>query len=495
MWKRYEGRQDDRPGRMGRLNVLVGARHWLILAMAWLISSAGHAAGGDESTWMRRFGSHYEPVPWGQTVRDPMGAGRAGYWFMDRRTEAQQNAELAELRAYMGRGLVRNDIVLGVGGLGSGRSMAVTTAFLDGVSRDGGAEWRAALAARVQLLVPKVGSNQLVLWQFGNEINSPRFRQNVSSWAEARDAVQMTRQMGVIPIYVEYYLAPGIEAVREAQAVLGVPGEQVRVLLGSLAGALNPASRRWFSELMNYSIEGTYAPSLKGRVVADVIDGISYHYLASGPQSSWDTAREWLVKLQKTYPNLRHIWATEELGVRRAREGYGASFSLRIFARYLAFWQEAGWTSGMGRCMFWGSTIAESGESANQLLTDLTEFFGVGGDIRARSVKIADMPSVESYVLSGSHTGNKAVIIFPAQRTDMSESVRSLKISVDDLGVDPPGFARAMVRVISHDGSSATSLELDRSGDAFQLRFGKPLRYGSGDTLFVELYARSKPVR
>ncbi len=120
-----------------------------------------------------------------------------------------------------------------------------------------------------------------IYWQWGNEINGDHFDMLTP---EERAAIPGTSpwRFSNLPVkqqrYVEWYLAPGIEATRRAsQDVFGDP-RRIKILSGSCANSYNPRFREWFYGILDRTIEGEQAPSLKGTKVWQHLDVITIHY-------------------------------------------------------------------------------------------------------------------------------------------------------------------------------------------------------------------------
>lgn len=115
--------------------------------------------------WTAYFGTHYDPAPWSSSLRDPGGPGLFGYWFPSARNNARMSTansgNIEELRRHLARG----EVVLNVGGLGSGRETAAVAGFLNEVRQDGGVTWKRELSSRVQRVAALPGASARVFWQ------------------------------------------------------------------------------------------------------------------------------------------------------------------------------------------------------------------------------------------------------------------------------------------------------------------------------------------
>ena len=384
-----------------------------------LISIATNAwCAPTAAPWTAYFGSHYESAPWGLSMRDPGGPGRFGYWLPSAQTEKRMTTADSGSLEELSRPIAQGDVVLNVGGLGSGRDLGMVKDFLDEVRRDKGATWKKELSNRVRRVAKLPGATERVFWQFGNEINGPRFLRNMADWGgvNKRDKAEAMRQ--IIPVYVEYFLAPGVEAIRNTSRELHGDPERIHVMLGSLAGARNPNSIRWYEQLMEYTIKGDNAKSLAGRKVYEIVDSLSIHYLVTAQDDGWTEIMDNLAKKWVGRGAIRRIWSTEEIGVRRAQSGKGASTALRVTARYLDWWLKQGWSPNQGHCFFWGAEMGEAGTRANDALRTLVEFTGQTALARQPGAEVGEL---ENYLFSVAGERKRVLIAFPKEKSARGE--------------------------------------------------------------------------
>jgi hypothetical protein len=394
--------------------MIAQAARFLVLAL--LAFAPVIPAWAVDAPWIDYFGSHYEDAPWAASVRDPGGPGRYGYRVEGHRSAGSReppskwagSGQAEELRPQ----LVRGAIVLNVGGLGSGRDPSQASNFLDSVRADGGAQWKRELAERVRRVAVLPGASEHAYWQFGNEINGPRFLENVVRWGGGRGGRgDMAAAMrAFIPLYVEYFLAPGVEAVRNVgRDVHGDPG-RIHVMLGSLANARNPLFVRWYEELLGYTVQGSNAPSLAGRKVHEIVDALAVHYLVSAPDDGWRDILDQLANDWVGRGAIKAIWSTEEIGVRRAQSGHGAVTALRVAGRYLDWWAARGWDAGRGHCFFWGWDMGASGTRADDALRALFDFTGRA---TLQPMRGASASGAEHYLFSVADGRRRVLLVFP----------------------------------------------------------------------------------
>lgn len=380
------------------------------IVLTCVLSSLGLGAAWAAVPWTAYFGTHYEPVPWASSLRDPGGPGRFGYWLPSARNDRRQTTADSGTPEELRRLVSRGDVVLNVGGLGSGRDGDLVTGYLDAVRADRGASWKRELADRARRVARLPGASDHVYWQFGNEINGPRIVDNLARWAGGSRTGMETGLAVIIPVYVENFLAPGVEALRGVSREVHGDPERIRIMLGSLANARHPRSVRWYEDLLNYTIKGDYAPSLAGRKVFEVVDSLSIHYLVSSPDDAWSEILDGFRTRWVGKGAVRRVWSTEELGVRRAQGGYGAATAVRVTARYLDWWQRHGWTPEQGHCFFWGAAMGRPGNRADDALGLLASFTGHAA---LSSLPAMDSQEMESYLFSVEGDHKRVLVVFP----------------------------------------------------------------------------------
>lgn len=332
---------------------------FLPLSLSAQGSTDSAVASGQYAPWTDYFGSHYQVEPWAQSVRDPGGVGVFSVnWTPAMLEQARDVAEDT------GR-----DIIINSGGLGSGRSQEMVNFFLNRMLLDLGESWKAEIRTKAEHLSVLPHAHERIYWQFGNEINSDRFAETLRNWDPAN--VTDTSILNSIPYYVEYYLAPGVEALNQVAAEQDAP--RFKVILGSVASYANPKAQQFMQALLNYRVEGLTAPSLKGKTVTELVDVISVHYIATANIDNWHQALDTLKEDVVDNGPVDAIWSTEELGIQRASVGGGAVFGLQVAARYLTWWHQVGWSSEQGRAFLWGADVGNNGQrgiDAMQLLYD-----------------------------------------------------------------------------------------------------------------------------
>ena len=452
-------------------------RHLIrLLAFTLICAPTGWA----EAAWTDYFGAHYDAASWAGSLRDPGGPGRFGYWFPsarnDRRLTSPDSGSAEEIRAQV----VRGDVVLNVGGVGSGRDPEMVGGFIKGVRADLGATWKRELAERVRRVARIPGAAEHVYWQFGNEINGPRIVENLAKGSGMGGGGGFEGAMAAsIQPYVEYFLAPGVEAVRMAsREVYGDP-LRIHVMLGSLANARHPRSINWYEQLLDYTIKGDYAPSLAGRKVYEIVDSLSIHYLVSSPDDGWSDVLDSLSAKWVGKGGVRRIWATEELGVRRAQGGYGAATAVKVAARYLDWWQRHGWPADRGHCFFWGAEMGRTGTRATDALGLLAEFTGPANLNR---VPLQGQEGMETYLFSVDGDRKRVLVVSPRGGLRLG-SARFQSLAIPTNGW---GGARGRAFVFSANGTEQLSAT-GQGGSALTIGLDRPVEIPDNATLMILL--------
>ncbi len=373
------------------------------------------APGTTAQQWTDYLGNQQRGAPWAGFLRG-VGLMETGLGAVRDRIPARGEPmpDFALLRERVSAAIAEHDVVMPVGGLVSGRRQSHVDTFMQLIERDQGATWRDLVRTQAAAIAGLPGGRERVYWQIGNEINSRHYSLSLRTYADApggdrdedagqRQAPRMRprfegadpapgrqRRLGgmpndefIISYYVEYFLAPTVQAIDEASRDLfGAPG-RINIMLGSLANSSSPAAQRWLDLLLDYTIEGRFAPAIKGRKVHEFIDIISIHYLVSYPGDEWrqvlgDIEQRWWGK-----GRVRGTWSTEELGRRRAMGGMGGVSSVQVSLRYLDWAAERALGPRQVRVNFWGGELGPPDTTAERNLTLLHDFLG---DTRLRII-------------------------------------------------------------------------------------------------------------
>lgn len=425
--------------------------------------------------WTEYFGGHYRQRVWAGSIRDYKGPKSAGIAF--------------PANGHQGQGVVYDDllginrVITNIGGLDSGRNNAELAAFMNAIEQDAGKGWRSAVYHRTLAYARQLGGSGLELyWQFGNEINSKQFSRAFHLWAKDGGRIK-DHDLSTIGWYVEYYLAPGLMAIKKAETEKAVV-KPINVVLGSVAAAYNPKAQRFLNALLEYEIKGDYAQGLRGRRVWEVIDSVSIHYLIGSPGSVWhemltDFHEKWI-----SSGRVRTIWSTEEIGIQKAREGYGAGQAAKVWARSLHWWMDMGVPPEQGQVFLWGSERGGDSTSADSMLERLYDFLGDARLEKLDSRVLDDgRGELEYYRFASIEVPEKqVVVVFPRYRS--GGVGRSIPLS----STGPcPGLKVRYLQTGS-DGNKSQIISARNNKEQSFLMFdnGLKLNYATAAVFFVE---------
>lgn len=313
-------------------------------------------------------GSLYRAFPWSGPIRDP---------FRDQ-VEIQDPALFSPLSPTdltdIADMLRERDIIMQIGGMGSAKlnhddpsqpNPSFVT-YMDNVIADGGQQWRDAVKTRVREISDATSnSGHALYWQIGNEINAASYLSNIRLYF-GDDSLQ------IIPVYVEYFLAPTLAAIQEAEAQ---GGADIHVALGSIAGFSNDRAVTFVNDLLNYSIQGDMAASLAGRKVHELIDLLTVHYhFGAGTQQQPSQWQEHINQLQQQWvrDNIVGIWTTEEVGIQAAERGDGAAGALRVFSHFVSWVHDNDLSPTQGRVFYYGTEAGPAGQRISDAMDTIS---------------------------------------------------------------------------------------------------------------------------
>jgi hypothetical protein len=347
---------------------------------------------------------------------------------------------------------------------------------MDMMEADGGAAMKDITRRQSERLARLPNARERVTWQVGNEINSRHFSETMRAWAGAPECIDNS-ESGVagcrndpfyIPLYVEYLLAPSVEAIDQAStAVYGSPGE-IRIALGSIANASAPAAHEWLAELLEYEVQGTFAPSLAGRKVYELVHLVTTHYLVSAGHS--DGYREQLESLYGSWIGVGRIggvWGTEEVGIRKADGGVGGADGLMTTFRYLDWYMAQGLSPDDGRFSFYGWQQGPDGTRIDDSLNALHDF--AGEQPMAPLGSVTDDPALESYAM---RTGDGKVAAVVGLHSDASGGqLREVRVT------GASGQTQGQALVYSPSGSRTVNVTLAPEGDGTLVVLASPVTF------------------
>lgn len=452
--------------------------HFLVFLSVWLGSCSsggtareygsarppGTAAAETPAAWTAYFGSHDRPVDWGRSIR---GVGR-GLTGLLPGAEGRQTAH-GRLSASAAELLDRYDLVIPVGGLASAKDADEAVAFLRQVESDSGRAWKQAVYDQAVLVGELSAGRGDVYWQVANEINS-RDHGRAARLLAGGSVYGRRDDPAVIPVYVEYHLAPTVEALRRARDSLG-DQTRLHIVLGSIATSSRRGAREWLEELLRYEVRGDYAPDLAGRRVYELVDVIAIHYLVTDEDDSWREILSGLYGSWVESGKVEGLWATEELGRRRATDGLGAATTLRVASRFLSWWRDAAIGPERSRVFFWGWRMGAPGTLGGEGMQALYDFFGETALADLRNVTVTASAEVEVHAFQSVVDQHRRALVILTR-----EGFGSVNISGIALGTDEwRNAVSGRLHVFDREGHRVERISASR--EQFEYRFALPVDF------------------
>jgi hypothetical protein len=248
--------------------------------------------------------------------------------------------------------------------------------FLDLIHDGGVTTWQATVRTQVETIFPLDPAASRVFYQLGNEITTEKMSLNVRKWAASRGIFIPGEAIGYDPetifYYVEYYLAPSVEAALSASESLYGDRDAINLVLGSIGNGGTTGGRNWLDLLLDYEIQGSFAPSLAGVKVYDIVDIISVQYVGSTENLdfTWD---KWM-----NVGNIKGLWTTEEIGHNSAKSGESLGRALITAASHLHWFYDRNISPAESRVAFfdWNLSGPIADTSADDSMSLLFDFFG-----------------------------------------------------------------------------------------------------------------------
>ena len=347
-------------------------------------------------SWNEYMGGHYRERDWSRSIRDPSGPAKGGFIASDALIEVVNSDGLITTKDLddffnlyfpdIEEDLKSNRLVIQFGGLGSAKDSETgrqkVTEFLDLIETDASI-YRDAMYERAKAIAQLENSDN-VYWQIGNEISATSYSTNIHEWAG--DGIPASdSDVTIIPIFVEYFLAPGVEGIERASEEVFGEKEKIHLMLGSVVNINDERKQDFIDAILDYKIQGTYAPTLHNKTVAEVINSISIHYSIGAPSSDWEDYLDHFVETRMgENKRIKNIFSTEEIGGSAASGGEAQGATARLLGRYMNWWEKHGWGPERGQLFLYApdsngkddnDQIVEN-TSAGYFLTALSALIG-----------------------------------------------------------------------------------------------------------------------
>jgi len=423
-------------------------------------------------------GSLYQSFEWSGPIRDPF---RDEVEIFDPALAQPMTADALRL---VEETLQQRDIIMQIGGMGSAKLNPVPgqineqfKAYMDAIVADNAAAWRNAVNARASEIALATPDGSRVYWQIGNEINADSYQQNIDLYFGRTG----TSLLDTIPVYVEYFLAPTVQAMRQAGRLTG---KEIHLALGSIAGLYNVNSQLFLDTLLDYTVTGTYAPELAGEKVHFLVELVTLHYLmgASTPEQPEYWRDVLLANRQKWMGvgSIEGFWSTEEVGLLAAESGKGAGSALRIMSRYLGWVSEQQDEGRQTSWFFFGTNAGPINQRINDALTLWQQWTG-GRALYFHGKLHTAGNTLETYAFQISGGGGWLLTVTGTGETSVSLN--------DAIPIDLPGVnsnqAAVQARLFAASGSINVIVTLQASATGAQVRLASPLNLQATDTLLV----------
>lgn len=407
-----------------------------LLAFGITFSTALPAQSADTSYKLKDYlGSLYNEFPWSGPLRDPSRKDVEIHSAFD------FNVLSTDAASTLAEDMESRDIIMQIGGMGSakknhdnpGQVNPQFADYMDSFIADNGISWTQQVTTRATEVAAVTPSSEKLTWQIGNEINAQSYSENIHYYFQDGKASHMS-DTSTIPVYVEYFLAPSIQGIHNAEAATG---KDIRIALGSIASAAAIHSQAFMNELLNYEITGTYAPELAGTKVFELIDTLTVHYfIGQGSTTTPEAWRDYLTTTRDTWigkGNIKGIWSTEEIGVRAADSGFGAAMSFRIISRYLDWVNQNNYSDDESKWFFYGTGKGAETTRIENGMQDLYDLVGDNGlqfvshellDGNALEVYTYYVPAKQAYLITATNlsTGSLAIDSITTVLADTSVS-------------------------------------------------------------------------
>jgi hypothetical protein len=427
--------------------------------------------------WNQYIGSVGYTASWSGWARRPL-YDKTGMGLV------QDPGKITELVEQVTTTLQTQDVMLpAIGMTRSGDS-----SFLD-LIQDGGVEvFQQAIRDQVEALAPLDPSGKRIVYQLGNEIATTSMSEGLRLWATGRGitipGAAMDYDPEFISYYVEYQLAPTVAAMLEASATAYGDPNKVTIVLGSVNNGGSAEGKAWLDALLDYTVKGTFAPSLAGKHVYELIDIASVHYIGgtSKIEPSWD---KWA-----GVGTISGLWTTEEVGIRAADEGLGAGLAIAKVMDHLNWYYVRGLNQEqVGVSLYgWDVNGPVAGTSSDTSMLALYDFLGAVPVEPRTDVVTAEVSSgaVETYQLQSLSDDSKRVIAATLSGADAA--------TVSGLLFDAQGWTGtvdATLHVFSPAGHTVTPVTVVAEGSSNRIVLPQPIQFlSNGYAMLITLQRR-----
>jgi PKD repeat protein len=432
--------------------------------------------------WNAYWGSQWTGATWATMERAWLGY-LTGINLLD------NTGKVGTLAAEVGKRIQDRDVIVTIAGFGGDSDQDMTTmGDLFDLLQSGGLEtWQDVVKAQIDGLSPTDPQAKHLIYQLGNEITKETFSNTLRTWAASRGiALPGSKQEydhELIPYYVEYYLAPTVEAARQSSLQHYGDAEAINLALGSIGNGGNAGARAFLDALLDFEVEGTYAPSLAGKRVYELVDLITVHY--PGSSSNLDLIwNKW-----RGMGSLRGLWVTETVGIRAADAGSGAAVAVSELGNHLAWHYHQGLTPDEARVSIYGWDVggAAAGTAPDEAMKTFHEFFGNAAlEVEANYATVTGASSAlkTTQFTSVDDPDRRVITVGTVTNQSQSSSLQSVTFNKDGWS----GHVTATVHRFTTAGHGVSTPTVTENATTYTVTLSSPINMtGDGDAVMITL--------
>ncbi len=409
-------------------------------------------------SWTQYLGWHYgDPPNWGGWVREAV-VKQMGLALYDEMSQELDSSLLENTFERLNELDEHIDILQLDGGLGSARDSAKVADYMAFIASDSGLTWKHIVYNQSLKMMLLPSAQERMYWQIGNEISSPAYSGNLRKWQGEINPNSRDYDEFIIPYYVENYFAPTAEAIDSASKEAYGQKGLIKIALGSITNAGSQGARDFTEQLLNYEITGTYAPSLRGKKVYELIHLITVHYIMGNSRTeSWREAISYFTNWIGE-ERIEGVWSTEEVGIKASEGNAGAAVGAVNTARYLTWAIENNFDANALRTNYYGWNTGTPGTRVTNFNDTLFNFLGHTPLqlIDITNTNITASVKLEAHSFANTEGSKSMIISYPERSANQDgstvenfelsrsfwPSITSLKIyKYDTLGLTPLDYS------------------------------------------------------
>lgn len=481
-WMSFDGkvfRARPAAGTTGAYNITFTASDASLKSRQSITVTVVSGGAGFPAPWTSYMGSVGGRADWAAWVR---------HWLVESTgmNLVKDPALASSLYASAAEDLATHELMLPITGFV--RDAASMSEFMNLIQDGGVASWQEAVRSEVEQMSLLDPGAQRVIYQLGNEITQSTISVNLREWAASRGiaipGAAGSNDVDLIPYYAEYFLAPTVDKVMAASTQYFGDPLAATIALGSIGNAATADARAWLDLLLNYQIQGTYAPAQKGKYVFELVDLITVQYVASNSNLDdiWD---KW-----KGQGRIRGLWTSEEIGSKAVDSGFGSGRALLTTGEQLSWMYKRALTPAQSRVAYydWNLDGPVLGTSPNASLIEMYNFFSNDPlEVFAGGITVIGtaVDSLYNYRFNSVLDGNKRILVVTANFTDPG-----LNASVNTVQFGKEGWTGAVTATVHRfsaaDGHTQVPATVIETSTAYEVQFSSASSLqGDGSALLI----------